>query len=226
MNFRQARAHARIDFETGAIHAQRLENILGEIVAELHAADGLDHFAGEIDVDTVVPLLAGIGDQWCGERRVLAGDDAGNFIDGFVFAQIGVPQAVTEARRMGEQMAQRDGAFWCTQTRRVAVPAVQHFNFAERRNDFACRGIKRELALLDQLHRRQAGDRFGHGRDPHHRVRRHGDAGTEHRRAERAFVNHFFAIGRNGNDTGNIARTGARTKQGIRARLQCRGVDF
>ena len=71
---------------------------------------------------------------------------------------------------------------------------------AELRHDLGCGRIEVEPSLLDELHRRGAGDRLGHRRDPAHGVRRHLVAGPEHALPESAEIELRVRIRHPGHD--------------------------
>src|SRR6185312_16984463 len=99
---------------------------------ELLAARGLDHLAGPIDVDAVVPAVAGIEGQWRGERLVLAAGDAGHAHRLLVFDDVGVPDLVREAGGVGEQVAQCDVALRLAHLRLArGIEAVEYLDLTE-----------------------------------------------------------------------------------------------
>src|SRR6185437_1692399 len=69
MDLGEVAAHLRRDLEGGAVHAERLEQMVLEILAELLPAHRLDHLAGPVDVDAVFPALAGIEEKRRAEGR-------------------------------------------------------------------------------------------------------------------------------------------------------------
>ena len=79
MPSRTARVHAgqpgpalRRQLEGGVLHADRLKQMLREIVAERLTADPFDRLADPIDIDPVIPFFARIEDEWERQRCVLA----------------------------------------------------------------------------------------------------------------------------------------------------------
>jgi hypothetical protein len=72
---------------------------------------------------------------------------------------------------VGQQVAQGDRPPGGSEARLARrVEALQHLGRAERGVDVGHRCLEGELALLDQLHRRDRGDRLGHGSDLENRV--------------------------------------------------------
>src|SRR5205085_1405025 len=67
-------APGSVELEGGIAHAARRKNVVAEIDLEIPAADLLDRLADPIDVDAVVPFLAGLEQQRRGERLVEAAD--------------------------------------------------------------------------------------------------------------------------------------------------------
>src|SRR5262249_45013061 len=78
---------------------------LANVAVERQAAPPLDRLAGPVDVDAVLPLVAGVGDHRHLEGLELAAADAGDVGDLHVALDVLVPQVVAEARRVGQQMA-------------------------------------------------------------------------------------------------------------------------
>src|SRR5260370_40576352 len=103
-------APASIELEAGIPHAERPEDVVAEIGVELLSADLLHRLADPIDVDAVVPSLAGVEQQRRGESHILAADDAGDSLFFLIADEIGAPDAVGESRRMGQQMPKREVA--------------------------------------------------------------------------------------------------------------------
>jgi hypothetical protein len=138
---------------------------------------------------------------------VLAGGDAGQPGLCQILHHVAVPHVVAEAGRMGHEMAQRDRVsrrpqFWFA----VGVKALEHLRRGEVGQDLADRRVERELALFDQLHGGRAGDGLGHRGDPEHAVGRHGIVLGQVAFAERALVDHLFAVCGHGDDAGNFPR--------------------
>ncbi len=176
---REARALAGAELERGVVHAERAGDVLAHIGCEVVAGHRLHREAGEVDVDAVEPLLAGVEQQRRGQRLVGAGEHARDVVLGLVALELLAPDVVAEAGGVGEQVAQRDRAlrraqFWLTRV----VPTVQHLRLGEPRQHLGDGGIEFELALLDLLQRRDRGDRLGHRGDPDDGVERHRRAGA------------------------------------------------
>jgi hypothetical protein len=104
----QAARHVIAQHETRVAHAERLENVPLEIGLQGLAAHRLDDLAGKIDADAVLPVRARIEQQRYPQCVILAGDDAGQSGDLDVTAQVAVEDVVTVARRMREQVAERN----------------------------------------------------------------------------------------------------------------------
>src|SRR5438445_247071 len=99
------------------------------------------------------------------------------------------PDLVAESRRVGQEVTQRDRPLGLPEARLAGgVEALEHFRGGDFRDDLARRTLETELAPLDELHRRRGGDRFGHRRDPDHRVECHWRVLTELPLAEGALV--------------------------------------
>ena len=202
----QAAAHAVGDAEGGAVHAERAEEVVLHVLAELLAARRLDHLAGKVDVDAVEPALAGIEQQRRGQRLVLAGDDARHLHRLHVLGDLGAPDVVAEARGVGEEVAQGDVALGLAGLGlAVGVEAVEHADLAQRGDHRLGRPIERKLAPLDELHGGGAGDRLGHRGDPHHGVGRHLGRLAQHPLAEAAFVGRALGVGRHGDHARHVA---------------------
>src|SRR4051794_31918714 len=70
------RTHVRAQVERGVLHPQRTADALGQHRAQALARDALHDLAGPIDVGPVLPAVAGVEQQWRGDGRARAGDDA------------------------------------------------------------------------------------------------------------------------------------------------------
>jgi hypothetical protein len=101
MDARHARVLIGLQDEDSVLHAERGEDALPHIAIQRQAAHPLDRLAGPVDVDAVIPLVAGVGDQSRLRGLELAGADAGNVGDLHVALDILVPQVVAapSARR-------------------------------------------------------------------------------------------------------------------------------
>ena len=108
---------------------------------------------------------------------------------------------IAETRRMQHQLVEGDVAFWGAQLRlAMGVKAVEHLNFGNVRHVFFRRIAELDLALLNQLHQRHAGDRLGAGEDAHDAVGRHGKVAVERAFASGAFVDITGLVGRHGDN--------------------------
>ena len=153
MDARQARLLVGPQDEDRVLHAERREDALAHVTVQRQAAHPLDRLAGPVDVDAVLPLVAGVGDHRHLQGLELAGADAGYVGDLHVALDVLVPQVVAEARRVGQQMAQRDRPLRRPELGlALGVEALQHLRGAELHHDVADRLVETELALLDHLH--------------------------------------------------------------------------
>ena len=192
----EARAHVVADAKGGAAHAQRFEQVGLEEGAQRLAADGFHHLAGPVDVDAVLPALAGVEQQRQRQRLVLAGGDPGNVQGGLDLLDVGVPDLVAEAGAVGEQMAQGHRALGRAQCRlAIGVEAGEHPRVADLGHHLGRRCIQIQLPPLHALHGRHRGQRLGHGGDPAYRVQRHRLAAAERALAEGTLIDHAIAVG-------------------------------
>src|SRR3984957_669971 len=99
----------RAELEARISHAERTEDVFVEIAFEPLAAHLFDHLARKIDIDAVLPAIAGIESQGRFERVVLTGDDSRQVGLLLVSAGIGVPDVVGISRGVRQQLPQRDG---------------------------------------------------------------------------------------------------------------------
>jgi hypothetical protein len=163
--------------KAGVGHAERREDVLAEVGLERLAADLLDRLAGPVDVDAVLPALAGVEHQRRPQRVVPDGDDAGDAGLPHVAADVGVPDVVAEAGGVGQQVAQRDRPRRGAEPRGArGVEALQDLRRPQLGQHVGDRLVELQPALLDELHGRGRGHRLGHRRDPEHRVEGHGRA--------------------------------------------------
>ena len=138
---------------------------------------------------------------------------------------LGIPEPVSEAGRMGEQVAQRDRPLCRAQLRQsFGVEAVEHLRRADRGLDSGHRRVQRQLVLLDELQRGHRRNHLHHRGDAKHRVARHGGAVAEPALAEYALIEHAIVSRRQGHDSRHFsrARCGAehRIDLGKRSRLR------
>ena len=216
MHFRQARAHLGRDPEGGAVHAERGCDVAADVLAQPHAADRLDHLSGPVDVDAVLPTLTGVERERNAQRDVATRAGA-RHVHGLVKPRhLGVPDVVDEPGAVRQQVAQRDLRLRRARHRlTLGVPAGQHPEAAEFRNDVSRRIVQRHPALLDQLHRGGADHRLGHRRDPHHRILAHGRALALHPDAGCAFVNGVARACHRGRHARHVARGDRAAQQRI-----------
>ena len=200
--------------------------MVAQIGVEPLAAHGLHRLADEIDVGAVFPARAGIGHQRRLQRRVLAGGDAGRAGLLQIGHHVAVPHVVGKAGGVGHEVAQRDRILRRPQFRRAI--GVETFEHLRRRPDpaaLADRRVERELALLDQLHAGRRSDGLGHGGDPEHAVGGHrpivlGQVAL----AERALVDHLFAVRGHRDHAGNLPGVAFLTQNLIDLSLALHGV--
>src|SRR5437879_2859143 len=76
MHAGETSAAVRSQLEPGIVHANRAEQMLGEIDAEPLPAGAFHRLAGPVDADAIIPFLAGIEGERQVQRRILAGNDA------------------------------------------------------------------------------------------------------------------------------------------------------
>ena len=179
--------------------------MIAQIGVEPLAAGRFDRLADKIDIDAIFPARAGIGHERRLQRIVLAGGDAGRAGLLQIFHHVAVPHVVAEAGGVGHQMAQRDRILRRPQLRfAIGIETFEHLRRGEIRQHLADRLVERELALLDQLHAGGRRDRLGHRGDPEHAVQRHGVVLGQVAFAERALVDHLFAVGGHCDHAGNF----------------------
>jgi hypothetical protein len=161
---------------------------------------------------------------------ILAGDDAGQSGNLDVAAKVRMEDVVTVARRMREQVAERDRRPGIAQLRRtVGIEAVEHLYVADNRQHVAHRLVETDAPLLDELHGGGAGDGLGHRGDAKHRIGRHRFGLVDRPHAEGSLVEDAAIVGHKRHDTGNEIGFD-RFAEGLveierRARLRCRCRD-
>src|SRR5215471_21293682 len=96
MHAHEPRTALRRQFESCVPHADWCEQPFCEILSEPLSADALDRLADPIDIDAVIPSVAGIEDQRQGKCAVLAGDDVRRTSLFDVASDIGIPDPVDE----------------------------------------------------------------------------------------------------------------------------------
>ena len=121
---------------------------------------------------------------------------------------LGVPEPVSEAGRMGEQVAQRDRPLCRAQLRQsFGVETVEHLRRAERGLDVRHRRVQRQLVLLDELQRRHRRNQLHHRGDAKHRVTRHGGPVAEPALAENTLIENAMVGRRQGHDSRHFSRS-------------------
>ena len=83
----------------------------------------------------------------------------------------------------------------------VRTETVQHTDLGNFRHIFFGRIGKADLALFDQLHDRNAGDRLGGREDRHHRIQGHRIVLAQFPKTRCTFVNIVVSIGRHRDNT-------------------------
>src|SRR4051794_4068796 len=157
--------------EPRVLHADRLEQMLREVIAEPLTAYSFDRLSDPIDVDPVIPPVAGIENQRERQCRVLTRDNSWDGLRFHVPPHIGIPDVVDEPGSVRDEMAQRDPPFGGAQNWLArAIEAFEHLWGREFRQDVRNGIIEGELALLDKLHRRSRSNSFAHRGDPEHRL--------------------------------------------------------
>jgi hypothetical protein len=86
----------------------------------------------------------------------------------------------------------------------AGVEAFEDRGRAQRRVDVGDRSLERELALLDELHGRDGGDRLGHRGDAEDGVGGHRRRLVEPAEAERALVQHALVGRGHRHDAGHV----------------------
>ena len=181
--------------------------MFAKIDVERIAADRFDDAADPIDAGAVLPTRAGIEHQRGGRRQFSLRLRQQLKRLGIVRG-LGVPEPVSEAGRMGEQVAQRDRPLCRAQLRQsFGVEAIEHLRRAERRLDIRHRRVQRQLVLLDELQRRHRRNQLHHRGDAKHRVTRHGGPVAEPALAENTLIENAMVGGRQGHDSRHFSRS-------------------
>ena len=133
-----------------------------------------------------------------------------------VLHRLGVPEPVSEAGRMGQQVAQRDRPLCRPQLRQsFAVEAIEHLRRADRGFDIGHRRVQRQLVLLDELQRGHRRNQLHHRGDAKHRVARHGGAVAEPALAENPLIEDAMV----GRRQGHYSRHFSRARRGAEHRI-------
>ena len=175
--------------------------MLAKIDVQRFTADRFDDAADPIDAGAVLPTRAGIEHQRGGRcqfsLRLRQQLERLGIVRG-----LGVPEPVSEAGRMGQQVAQRDRPLCRAQLRQsFGVEAIEHLRRADRGLDIGHRRIQRQLVLLDELQRRHRRNQLHHRGDAKHRVARHGGPVAEPALAENSFIEEAMVGRRQGHDS-------------------------
>ena len=133
------------------------------------AGHRLDHGAGPVDADAVMPALAGVE----AARQAVGLVGADPLLLG-VAGEVRVHEGVAEARGVGEEVADGRGVGRLAQARLSGVViAVQDRQFGEVGEDGGDGLVQVERAGLHQLQGGDGGDQLGEGGDPENGVGRH-----------------------------------------------------
>ena len=128
---------------------------------------------------------------------------------------------------MGQQMLQCDRTLRRAQHRFAGrVKALEHLRRVQRRlADIRHRRIEVEPALLDQLHRRDRGDRLGHRGDAEHGIQRHRRAVRDIAPSERAFIERPGLARGHRDDPRHLARLDRAAQRRVDLRLRFRSIS-
>jgi hypothetical protein len=108
---------------------------------------------------------------------------------------------------MSQQVAQGDRLLRGAKLRRAGrVEPLEYLRRAERGVDVRHRLLELELALLDELHRRDRRDRLGHRGDAEHGIERHVRALPELANTEGILVEEPLVGGDHRDDAGHFLR--------------------
>ncbi|MGY4370021.1 hypothetical protein ACVW1A_006086 [Bradyrhizobium sp. LB1.3] len=99
-----------------------------------------------------------------GQRRERIEDD--RLVIAFEQHRAGIEDAVAEAGRMGEKLADRDRALGWLDVGKARSARLQHLAIAELRQEFLDDIIKPDAAFLDQQHDRAGDEDLGIGKRP------------------------------------------------------------
>jgi hypothetical protein len=194
------RAHARAvgvrDGEAGIRHAERAEDARGEELVQRLAGDDLDDPPHHVGGDRVVPLGAGLEEQWqprphvarrgevvLGRRVEEEARRAIRLVD-----RVGGLEAVGEARGVGEQVPHEHRLGGRDGDRRRGHPHAVDAQVAEGGDELRHRVEERKRPLLVEHHRRDRRDRLGHRVDAPDRVGLHRQPGLRVAMAARGHV--------------------------------------
>jgi hypothetical protein len=170
--------------EMRVVHPERVEQALAQEAVERLARDHLDHPPHQVEPHRIGPPRARLVDQRklrhpVGEgvesldrhpaesgQRLQPGDEARDHpaLAEALGDRARLDDAVAEPRGVRDQLADGDRADRRLEVvgRDRAVVDLLHLHVGELRQDLGERLVERELAVVDQHHRRHAGDRLGH----------------------------------------------------------------
>ena len=222
MDARQPLAHRGGERKAGAGHAQGLEHMPRQVLAQPLPAGLFDEPAGPVDADAVVPALAGVEEPRGHQRRAPAARHQRQSEGLLVAAHLRVPGVIAEAGGVGEQVAQRDRPARRAGDRpALRIEALEHRHARELGQPAQGRRVELEQTAFDQLHGRRGRDRLGHRGDPADRVQIHGLRLAQGAHAEGALVAGVVQVGDHGGHARHLARLHRRRQRGVDPVLQC-----
>lgn len=145
-------------------------DVLGEVVGQRPAADGLDDHPDPVGADAVLPHRAGIVHQRCAEALLATLERVGEVLLGAVGVELLVEEVVAAAGRVVHQLPDGGLRPGRAQHRLTALEAVEHLKLAELGHDRRDGRVELYAPLLDELQRCGARDRLGHRRVAEHGV--------------------------------------------------------
>ena len=95
------------------------------------------------------------------------------------------------------------------------VERLEHLELGELRQIFLRRIVERHLALLDELHGGYRGDRLGHRSDAEQRIELQRTSLADVGQPERALIDDAIAIGRHGDDAGDLLALDRAAQRGV-----------
>ena len=162
----------------GVVHAERGEDPLFEKLIERHPRDHFDDATQDVGGHRVVPRRARVEHER--QCRIAIADllqvvRLRNAVVEtrapiHVVDRVVVVESVGQSRRVGQQVPHTHLFALRFGERRQRRPATEHLRLAERRDEFAHFVGELQLALLDEHHAGDRGDRLGHRVDAIHRV--------------------------------------------------------
>ena len=155
MHFGHARPHVGGDFEAGTVHAQGRSDVFLEVFAQTHTCDSRDRQANPVDVDPILPALAGVEGKWDIERIALSRARARQFVQFEKARGVLTPDIRGKTCGVRHQVSQRDRHFGRPQHGLpLRIPPRDHLDRVDLGQDAPDGRIELEFALFDQLHGR------------------------------------------------------------------------